>query len=525
MSSLPVLFDANRTLGSGASMPVDFHSATDLLTEMDRLGIARTLVWHQAAQDCHARTANELLLEELANTPGAAERLVPAFCISPVVPYETGTLDWLKTKMTAHGSRALRFPLMRNAWKLCEIEPVIEALLPQQPVLFFTIHDPHTKEDVLGFTERFPTVTLVLTNVMWPNVIDVMDLMRRRENIRIDSSWLHAHCDIELIVEHLGADRILFGTAYRACAGAGIARLKHVAISQPEREAIAHGNLEELLGLDAVAAAPKRPAKPLWDALLDDKPLDIDVVDAHGHLGPLGMYPMDEAGPAAHAKQMATYMDRLGIDLTIVSGARALFTDPVSGNRQLEELLKPYEGRIHAYFTFNPRYADALVEQLDASFSRPCFVGFKLLTSYWNVSLDDPRFEPCWAYAHAHRLPILVHTWGKGAADPALLTDVAPAYPDAVLLLAHCGGPEREAAIKLVEQNPNVYLEWAGGFTSPEPWQDALQRTGGRMVFGTDSVAHNATWELGRLLSQDIPDDQLVPILGANMRDILARRR
>jgi predicted TIM-barrel fold metal-dependent hydrolase len=45
------------------------------------------------------------------------------------------------------------------------------------------------------------------------------------------------------------------------------------------------------------------------------------------------------------------------------------------------------------------------------------------------------------------------------------------------------------------------------------------------VVFGSDSYAHELAWELGRLLSLDIPDEVLKAILAGNMRRILSRRR
>ena len=67
---------------------------------------------------------------------------------------------------------------------------------------------------------------------------------------------------------------------------------------------------------------------------------------------------------------------------------------------------------------------------------------------------------------------------------------------------------------------------FAGSFVSPEPWEDAVARLGPeRIVFGTDAIAHDPVWELGRLLSLNVPDEQLKPILGGNLRAILARRK
>ena len=70
-----------------------------------------------------------------------------------------------------------------------------------------------------------------------------------------------------------------------------------------------------------------------------------------------------------------------------------------------------------------------------------------------------------------------------------------------------------------------MYLEFAGSFVSRERWGDAIARLGPeRIVFGSDAIAHDPVWELGRLLSLNVSDDQLEPILGGRLRAILARR-
>ena len=133
-----------------------------------------------------------------------------------------------------------------------------------------------------------------------------------------------------------------------------------------------------------------------------------------------------------------------------------------------------------------------------------------------------------WEYANRRRLPILIHTWGGGYDSPALLKDIARKYPEASFLLGHTGGSDtgRAEAEALALENPNVYLEWCGSFCSSTLWEDTLKKVNPRqVVFGTDAVAHGIPWELGRLLSLDVPDKILVPILGANMRRILARRK
>ena len=74
--------------------------------------------------------------------------------------------------------------------------------------------------------------------------------------------------------------------------------------------------------------------------------------------------------------------------------------------------------------------------------------------------------------------------------------------------------------------NPNVYLEWCGSFCSGIPWEETITQVGSdRVVFGTDAFGHDQAWELGRFLSLDLPAQTLLPILGQNIRRILAGRK
>jgi predicted TIM-barrel fold metal-dependent hydrolase len=73
---------------------------------------------------------------------------------------------------------------------------------------------------------------------------------------------------------------------------------------------------------------------------------------------------------------------------------------------------------------------------------------------------------------------------------------------------------------------PNVFLETCGSFCTTRRWEDTLKSVPvSQVVYGTDAAAHDIHWELGRILSLDVSEEVLVPILGQNMRRILARRQ
>ncbi|MHB0939917.1 MAG: amidohydrolase family protein [Armatimonadota bacterium] len=525
MSSLPPLFDATKYFGLGSNEQPDFTTAGQLLEHLDRLGIARALCWHVISRDQAPMRGNRMLLAEIADTPGAKGRLIPAFTIGPAMQYEPGAVEELKEAMSEHNVRAMR--VFRSRWSLLQIEPVVRALRGQQPVVFIDAREGMDARELLDFAQALPTVPLVILHTMWGDHIALLDLMRRCRNIYADTSWMHTEGTITLIARTFGAQRLVFGSGWKAHNGGAITALAHADLTPETRQAIANGNLAHLLSLpDQAPASPPAAEHRLWHAVTGGEPLTLNVVDAHGHLGELGMWVLDSNDFDAQASRYIRSMDRLGVNMAVLSGEEALFGDPVEGNAYLRDRAKPYGDRFHGYLGFHPLFADTLQPRLDDFFADPFFVGFKVLCDYWGIPVTDPRFTPVWEYANAHRLPILLHTWKGPYNDPAMLKEIAPRYPDASFLLGHSGGSDRTSAEELALANPNVYLEWCGSFCTRQSWEDTLARVGNRqVVYGTDGIFHDPSWELGRLLSLDVPDSTLLPILGDNMREILARRR
>lgn len=527
MTTNTLLWDANACVGRGPNAAAGYPRAADLLAQMNRLGVDRAVVWHAAAVMHHLPTVNATLLREIARTPGAKGRLLPALAVSPMLLYEPGAVDRLRALMTREGIRALRFPSARYGHTLRQLEPLLAQLRALKPVVFVQHNDPRP-EDVLAVAGNLPEVSFVLAQAMWPHYINLFDLMRRRRNVYAESSWLHTWNAIEIIVREFGADRLIFGMGGAAHNGAAIAALMSARISDADRARIAHGNLAHLLALPAAGGGRTRrgPAR-LWDRLLAGRRLGVPTIDAHYHLGASAGYVSETNDLREQIAATLAEADRLGIETVVASGLDALMGDtPLKGNLSLAAALKPCRGRIRPYFGFNPRFADELAPALNRVMGD--FAGFKTLCDYWSVPVTDPRFEPMLKYADEWRLPILYHTWDGQHDSPAMLKDIVKAYPHAVFLLGHSGGGDRgrAEATELAEQNANVVLEWCGSFCSSVPWEQTLARIGsGKVVFGTDGYLHGVPWELGRLLSLPVPDAKLVPILGANMAHILAGRR
>jgi predicted TIM-barrel fold metal-dependent hydrolase len=92
--------------------------------------------------------------------------------------------------------------------------------------------------------------------------------------------------------------------------------------------------------------------------------------------------------------------------------------------------------------------------------------GVKLLPMYAGFAPDDPRLDPLWHYATAHRLPVLLHTGTTFVAQapldctlPRLLDRVAIRFPDVTMILAHLGHPYEGECVATIRKHPNVYAD------------------------------------------------------------------
>jgi predicted TIM-barrel fold metal-dependent hydrolase len=528
MTSPLSLCDVNASYGKSATGQADFPTLANRLREMNRLGIGRALVWNIEAAQHHSLSCNRTLIDAIRRTPGARGRIVPALVVAGIIKYERDGIATLRRQMEEGQTRALRFVASIGQHNLCQLEPVIRSVSDRRPFVILR-HDAVSIEDILEFTRLLPETPVILTEAMWPPHIKVLDLMRRRPNILIDNSWLHTYGALDLGVKHFGASRFVFGTGPACHNGAPIAAVARAGISPAQRELIAHGNLDRLLGL--AAPAPRAAAMAghqFWKRFLEGKPLGTPVVDAHLHIGPSAGYVIEEQTEEGQIRLALRDAKRIGFRTMVISGLQALLGDAVKGNDRLETLLRPHSGLLKGYVAFNPFFADQLVKRFKRYFAGRVFVGFKTLCDYWRVPITDPRFKPMWEYANAHRLPVLMHTWDGDYDSPAMMKDLVDEYPDVSFLFGHSGGGNkgRQEVTELAEGHPNVFLEWCGSFCSTIRWEETLAKVGVRqVVFGTDAMAHDFDWELGRLLSLDVPDSKLIPILGQNMQRVLARRQ
>lgn len=267
------------------------------------------------------------------------------------------------------------------------------------------------------------------------------------------------------------------------------------------------------------------------------------IIDMHGHLGPnVELYL-----PAAPLDSMRKSLSRAGVRKIICAPHEALMADPQRGNALMQETINRYPEHFLGYWAINPHYPQ-LIRQLAEQFAAACgFVGLKCLPDYHTYPITGDRYRPAMEYADAHRLLVLVHTWGWSGFDaPEMLAVVAERYPGATFLMGHAGFGDWENSIAIARELPNVYLELTavyaahdfgnqpGGSGTPIPFLSCLHvngiieemvagATAEKIVFGTDLPWYSPHFAAGAVLFAHITDDDRHAILHRNAERLLGK--
>ncbi|MBR4673740.1 MAG: amidohydrolase family protein [Victivallales bacterium] len=512
-------FSTAVTIGWSDYAPVFYQTAERLLAHMDYLGIDRCLVNTYGVPSI----ANREILEV---TKAHAGRLYPAFWLYPGIFYERGGMEFL-IKQAQLGNKAYR--VATGPYRLRECERMLQQLAVYRPVIFVDSDCPDAflLQDIEELAGKYPDLYFVVGKMIWSRYIHLLDLMWRRKNVGIEISWLHVRDAIETVIEQFGVERLFFGISHESQAGAAVGNLAQAQITDAQRQAIAHGNLERLLGVaplkTKLANEPDFADKPLWKRFKEGGKLDqVRIYDVHAHLtGPTSMGWIHREHTHEQAMQeIIAFMDRYGVDKMVLTH----LDKGMQGNQELEKVTAPYPGRFLGNFVYNPKLAEEYNETImDEFFGRGFFVGFKLLAAYWKIPYSDPSYTPVWEYAEKHHLPILMHT----SSDVKDLMGIPEKYPHAKFILGHSGLSDtgRLQAYQLAERSENVYFEFCGTFVSTISWKEGIERFGNhRFVFGSDTAHHSEAYELSGFLSIPLPDEILKPILSDNYQRMLDDR-
>lgn len=182
------------------------------------------------------------------------------------------------------------------------------------------------------------------------------------------------------------------------------------------------------------------------------------------------------------------------VDKLILLGIAAGSQTP---NDDIARWARMWPEKIVPFASVDPNDPGAM-EELERAVKGLGMKGIKLSPHYQNFAPMDPR--ACAIYARAERLglPIAFHQATSPRRDaplkyahPMALEEVALAFPNLKIVVAHFGHPWQPDTIALIRKHPNVYTDISAQFYRPWQFYNALALCMeyaqlGKVLFGTD---------------------------------------
>jgi predicted TIM-barrel fold metal-dependent hydrolase len=156
-------------------------------------------------------------------------------------------------------------------------------------------------------------------------------------------------------------------------------------------------------------------------------------------------------------------------------------------------------------------------------------LGFAGLKPYCRAGLgyDDERYAPCWEFADAEGLFVLLHTTGTKAGNSAV-SGLAEKYPNVQWVIVHAGSSfdfAREVAA-IMGNHGNVWAELTYSTVTNGLIEWLAAEVGDeRILFGTDAPMRDPRPQFGWVVWADLPAESRLRILGENFRRLTASRR
>ncbi len=244
-------YDSEASFGRrNVVLPGSFWKKEDLLAQMDRCGIERALVRHAVAAELDPMVGNQMLMEEIADTPN----LTPLWTVQPHHTGEFWEPKELLSKMEANDVRAVTMfgyagdqNFITSEWNCGALYDALEDV--RIPLFIGLVQITGGYEGLQKILKAHPKLPIVLSGVTYRDARNLYALLDRYSNLHITSAGWKAMDGIEDVCAKFGAERILFGSSLPyGAGGAAIATVTYANISDEEKQLIASENLERLLG-------------------------------------------------------------------------------------------------------------------------------------------------------------------------------------------------------------------------------------------------------------------------------------
>jgi len=404
------------------------------------------------------------------------------------------------------GCVAFRFPRELQGWPIANqaFQHLLRAV--ERTRLPVIVHVPAAGDatallHLVGDIE----IPIVLSAVSYATLSEALSVLADAPHFSLEACRVALPGQVEVMVEQVGAERIMFGSwAPTLAQRPSLDAILCAEIDEQDKARILSSNARRLFGLPPIGSqAVETYAVPPGRAA------PYPVVDVHQHNGPWP-FPGRWGGIELNLR----LMERCGIDAAIVSSGEAIVDDMVGGNARLARAIADHPN-LYGYVVVNPRQPTLSARELERYANVPRFVGAKVHTSYSATPMGEPRMADLFAVLARWGRPVLIHTWGVG--EVRALRELARRHPDLSIVVAHAGGDAWREAIEAARAAPNLYLDFC--ISSPERGriERAVAALGPeRVLFGTDSTLLDPRYMRSCFEEAEIAPEHRPLIMGGN---------
>jgi len=240
-------FDADAIIGRA----IDQDEATaptidDLVAEMDRTGIQRSLVTNQSILFSTPDWGNDRLLRDVAGKP----RLRPV--CGTWIMQERGdvTVTQHIDQLIRHGAAGVQLWPSASMFEFAPWQaPEFFAVMSERRLPIFMHVDQTNWNAVHAVLTAFPKLVLVLQRVVYSDSRKALALMKACPGLHICTSpGFVGGSVLEQFDRFVGCDRLIFGTGlFKFDATPAVAQISYSTLSDDKKARIASGNLVRLL--------------------------------------------------------------------------------------------------------------------------------------------------------------------------------------------------------------------------------------------------------------------------------------
>ena len=501
MTNSLFVIDANTSFGKRVD-PDPRFSAAALGAELDGHQVACVLSYSQQGIHYNPVAGNA---EALAVAQGDG-RIIPVAVIDPRVGLPM--LDEV-TRCLQAGVRAFRLFPYEQGWSVSSalFLEVVGRLAGSGAVLLTSSGGWELPNAIARVTSG-TGISVLLTDTSYFNMAEVLAVMRAYPHVYAETSWLATPDAIDIAVEEVGADRILYGSAAPACPmQKSLNQILEAAIPDAQKIAILGGNAMRLFGITPAQLA----GRPMLDSL-QPKRFAEEIIDVHSHLG-YWFFPMRNAD--YDPSEMIARMRRCGITHTVASTYESMRYDVAAGNARLAHALEGHP-ELHGYVELTPHDLQLSCAEMDKYYALPNFAGCEIELTHIPCPTDDPKVHALLAEIAKRGKPVLFMPHAAG--DAPIERQLGRENPNLSIIHAHGFDPDWA---RVVQDTPNICVEFNRSRPSHMDGRGCLDILGPeRVLFGSDQTLLSPGAMIGLYMDMHLTAEERQLVLAGNARRI-----